>query len=108
MLIGRVIGNVVSTIKHSDHSKHKLMLVQPLTPEGRSYKKPIIAIDVVDAGPGEVVFFVDEGNAARQLLGLEPGCVRAVIVGFVDEVQLVDEKGCQTSWTPNRIPGREE
>ena len=88
MFIGEVIGNIVSTIKHDNFHGRKLMLVQPLTPEGRPWKDPLIAIDIVGAGPGERVLYVDEGNSARQLLGLEPGAVRAVIVGIIDEIQL--------------------
>ena len=88
MFIGKVTGNVVATIKHDNFSGHKLMLVQPLSPEGRAWKEPLIAIDIVGAGPGEQVLYVNEGNAARQLLGLDPGAVRAVIVGIIDEIQL--------------------
>jgi ethanolamine utilization protein EutN len=45
-----------------------------------------IAVDVAQAGPGDTVLVIDEGNGARQILGLDPGAVRAVIVGVVDEV----------------------
>ena len=88
MFIGQVIGNVVSTIKHDDYRGRKLMLVQPLQPDGSAWKEPLICIDIVGAGPGERVLYVDEGNSARQFLGLEMGAVRAVIVGIIDEVQL--------------------
>ncbi|NLG26582.1 MAG: EutN/CcmL family microcompartment protein [Chloroflexi bacterium] len=88
MFIGQVIGNVVSTIKHDNYQGHKLMLVQPLQPDGQPWKEPLICIDIVGAGPGERVLYVDEGNSARQFLGLDPGAVRAVIVGIVDQVQL--------------------
>ena len=93
MFIGKVIGNIVSTIKHDNFHRHKLMLVQPLLPEGQPWKEPLIAIDIVGAGPGERVLYVDEGNSARQLLGLEPGAVRAVIVGIIDEIQLAETDG---------------
>jgi hypothetical protein len=43
-------------------------------------------VDVAQAGPGDTVLVIDEGNGARQILGLDPGAVRAVIVGVVDEV----------------------
>ena len=43
-------------------------------------------MDVAQAGPGDTVLVIDEGNGARQILGLDPGAVRAVIVGVVDEV----------------------
>ncbi len=45
-----------------------------------------IAVDVVQAGPGDTVLVIDEGNGARQILQLDPGAIRAVIVGVVDEV----------------------
>ena len=38
------------------------------------------------AGPGDTVLVIDEGNGARQILQLDPGAIRAVIVGVVDEV----------------------
>ena len=47
----------------------------------------IIAIDVVDAGVGETVLVVDEGNASRQILNDPSGPVRSVIIGIVDEIQ---------------------
>ena len=43
-------------------------------------------MDVAQAGPGDTVLVIDEGNGARQILGLDPGTVRAVVVGVVDEV----------------------
>jgi len=43
-------------------------------------------VDVAQAGPGDTVMVIDEGNGARQILGLDPGAVRAMIVGVVDEV----------------------
>ena len=92
MLLGKVIGNIVSTIKNEDYRGHKLMLVQPVTPEGDPWKASLIAVDLVGAGPGETVMFVNEGNSARQLLGLgKEGPARAVIVGIVDEVELAEE-----------------
>jgi microcompartment protein CcmK/EutM len=50
-----------------------------------------IAVDVVQAGPGDTVLVIDEGNGARQVLNLDPGAVRAVIVGVVDEVAIIPE-----------------
>jgi microcompartment protein CcmK/EutM len=45
---------------------------------------------VAQAGPGDTVLVIDEGNGARQILGIDPGAVRAVIVGVVDEVALAE------------------
>lgn len=90
MYIGRVFGNVVATIKHPTFDSHKLMLVERLRPDtGEADAKYDIAVDLAQAGPGDTVLVLDEGNGARQLLGQEPdGCVRAVIVGIVDEIDL--------------------
>jgi ethanolamine utilization protein EutN len=94
LFLGKVIGNIVSTVKIKDYEGFKLLLVQPIQPEGSRWKDPLICIDIVDSGVGETVLYVDEGNSARQLLGLEPvGAVRAVIVGIVDEIQWQDAEG---------------
>jgi microcompartment protein CcmK/EutM len=88
MYIGKVIGNVVSTIKISHLEDHKLLLVDQLDLEGQETGSYDIAVDVVQAGPGDTVLVLDEGNGARQVLNIDPGAIRAVIVGVVDEVAL--------------------
>ncbi len=90
MYIGRVFGNVVATIKHPTFDGHKLLLVERLRPDsGEADAKYDIAVDLAQAGPGDTVLVLDEGNGARQVLGQEPnGCVRAVIVGIVDDIDL--------------------
>lgn len=88
MYIGKVIGNVVSTIKISHLQDHKLLLVDQLDLEGRETGYYDVAVDVVQAGPGDTVLVIDEGNGARQVLNIDPGAIRAVIVGVVDEVAL--------------------
>ena len=91
MYIGRVFGNVVATVKHPLFQGHKLLLVERLQPEGGVDAKYDLAVDIVQAGPGDLVLVLDEGNSARQLLAEEPnGCVRAVIVGIVDEIDLAE------------------
>ena len=86
MYIGKVIGTVVSTIKISHLEGHKLLLVDQVDLQGQETGYYDIAVDVAQAGPGDTVLVIDEGNGARQILGLDPGAVRAVIVGVVDEV----------------------
>ncbi len=88
MYIGRVVGSVVATIKISHLDARRLLLVDHLDLDGRATGDYDIAVDVVQAGPGDTVLVIDEGNGARQVLELEPGAVRAVIVGVVDEVAL--------------------
>jgi microcompartment protein CcmK/EutM len=88
MYIGKVIGTVVATIKISHLDGHKLLLVDQLDLQGQETGYYDIAVDVSQAGPGDTVLVIDEGNGARQILGLDPGAVRAVVVGVVDEVTL--------------------
>ena len=88
MYIGKVIGTVVATIKISHLESRKLLLVDQLDLQGQETGYYDIAVDVVQAGPGDTVLVLDEGNGARQILGLDPGAIRAVIVGVVDEVSL--------------------
>jgi microcompartment protein CcmK/EutM len=91
MYIGKVIGTVVATIKISHLEGRKLLLVDQLDLQGQETGYYDIAVDVVQAGPGDTVLVIDEGNGARQVLGLDPGAVRAVIVGVVDEVTLAGQ-----------------
>jgi microcompartment protein CcmK/EutM len=88
MYIGKVIGTVVSTIKIDHLEDRKLLIVDLLDLEGKETGYYDIAVDVVQAGLGDTVLVIDEGNGARQVLGIDPGAVRAVIVGVVDEVSL--------------------
>jgi ethanolamine utilization protein EutN len=89
MYIGRVSGTVVATIKNELYMGRKLLVVDRLNLQGRATQKYDIAVDLVQAGVGDVVLVLDEGNSARQIVGREPdGAIRAVIVGIVDEVDI--------------------
>lgn len=90
MYIGKVIGSVVSTVKISHLDGRKLLVVDQLDLRGEETGYYDIAVDVAQAGVGDTVLVIDEGNGARQILELDPGAVRAVIVGVVDEVSLHD------------------
>lgn len=86
MYIGKVIGTVVSTVKISHLEGRTLLLVDQLDLGGKETGAYDIAVDTVQAGPGDTVLVMDEGTGARQILGLDPGAIRAVVVGVVDEV----------------------
>lgn len=89
MYIGRVSGTVVATIKNELFEGRKLLLVDKLDLAGRVTNKYDIAVDMVQAGVGDLVLVLDEGNSARQIVDREPlGAIRAVVVGIVDEVDL--------------------
>ncbi len=86
MYLAEVVGDVVATIKHADLAQRKLLLVQPVSPEGRPGGAIRIAVDAVDAGVGDRVLVIDEGNGAAQVLERPRGAIRTVVVGVVDAV----------------------
>jgi len=86
--IGRVSGNVVSTINHPFFDGKPLMICDLLDAEG-AVAGYTIAVDTVGAGVGETVLIIDEGNSARQIFGLTTGPIRAVITGIVDLIDTV-------------------
>ncbi len=86
MILARVVGDVVATIKHEHLRGQKLLLVQPVTPAGEATGRVAIAVDHAQAGPGDLVLVLDEGNGAAQVLRRARGAVRTVIVGVVDVV----------------------
>ena len=59
-----------------------------LDPTGEPTGEYTIAVDTVDAGAGEEVLIIDEGNSARQVVGLDPAPIRAVVVGIIDQIEL--------------------
>ncbi len=91
MILGRVIGNVVSTIKLRVLEGYKILIVQPIDPNERPIGKSLLALDMVQAGEGDKVLVLDEGNSGRMILGDPMAPVRTVIVGIVDEVNRIDE-----------------
>ena len=86
MLIGRVVGTLVSTQKHRKLEGAKLLLVQPLTLEDQPKGVPVLAIDSVGAGVGEKVLYLIEGKAAQDALGRKAAPVDAAIMGIIDAV----------------------
>ena len=85
MQVARVIGDVVSTIKDNQLGGHKLLLLQPVTPERKDSGRAVVALDAVGAGVGEFVFFVRGREASFPFLPAEPP-TDACVVGIVDEM----------------------
>jgi ethanolamine utilization protein EutN len=88
MQVARVVGNVVATQKNEKLQGSKLMLVQPLTLDGKPKGPVVLAIDGVHAGIGDRVLLVQDGKAAMQVLGRGLAGVDAAIIGVVDEMVL--------------------
>ncbi len=89
MKIGRVAGTIVSTINHPIYDHRRMLICDVLDAEGNDTGGYLICVDAVDAGDGETVLILDEGNGARQVVGDPNAPIRAVVVGIVDEL-LVD------------------
>jgi ethanolamine utilization protein EutN len=89
--LGRVAGTVVSTIEAPVLEGRRLLLCDLLDASGRPDGGYLICVDTVGAGAGEAVLIVDEGNSARQVLGLAAGPVRALVVGIVDRLEVDGE-----------------
>ena len=88
MRLGQVIGTVTSTAKHPGYHGHKLMIVQPIDASGASNGESQLAIDTVQAGPGDTVLVLREGTGVRQILKEGTPPVRSLIVGIVDAVTI--------------------
>ena len=82
MIIGKVVGSVVSTRKCDNLVGNKFMIVEPI-PSLRVDNR-IVAIDKIGAGIGEYVL-VAQGSAARVGCDMEKAPVDAAIVGIIDE-----------------------
>jgi ethanolamine utilization protein EutN len=87
MQLGRVIGNVVCTIKTPSLDGQKLLIVQPLDRNGRDKGRPLIALDSVGAGAGETIYWCRGREASFPFLPVEPP-TEATIVGIVDTVNI--------------------
>jgi len=87
MTIGRVVGSLVSTIKHRAYASTKILLVQPVDLDGKPEGAEMVCVDTVGAGAGELVLVCKEGAAARQVLKKEYAPVRSLVIGIVDSVE---------------------
>ena len=86
MNFARVVGTVVCTQKVRSWVGQRLLLVQPTDSAGRAFpSRPIAALDLVSAAPGQLVFYVRGREAANALADPE-NPADAAIVGLVDSV----------------------
>ncbi len=86
MLFARVVGNVVCTRKDEKLVGTKLMLVQPVDLEGQAKGGPLVAVDAVGSGEGELVLIV-QGSSARQTRQTEGNPVDCSIFAVVDTIE---------------------
>jgi ethanolamine utilization protein EutN len=88
MILGKVVGTVVTTIGNLHYKNRRLLVVQPLVTPGEKADEDFIALDATHAGIGDTVLVNREGGGARQVLGDPDAPVISVIVGIVDSIQV--------------------
>ncbi len=90
MLIAKVIGTTVSTIKDEKLQGRKLLIVRQADEFGNPVGKPYVAVDTVDAGVGDLVLTC-AGSSARQTVITKDSPVDAVIMSIIDSMQVDGE-----------------
>lgn len=87
MILGKVIGNLVSTIIAKGYESKKILIIQPVDPTGKPKGSSFLAVDAIQAGIGETVLILEEGGSARAILNEpESMTVKCVVASIVDEI----------------------
>ena len=85
MYLGRVMGSAHATVKHPSMEGWKLLLVMALQADGRTVEgDPILVVDSLGAGKGEIVIITSDGIGARELVGNPQSPVRWSVLGIRD------------------------
>ena len=87
MILGRVIGTVVSSRKEAEMEGLKLLLVREIDAELREVGKVVVCADAVGAGTGEVVLYA-AGSSARQTKATQNRPIDHVIMAIVDQFEI--------------------
>jgi len=88
MMLAKVIGTVVATVKYPTLAARKLLLIQPVTKDGVPRGRPLVAVDAVGAGVSETVYWCRGKEAALAFESEVP--TDASIVGIVDQITAVE------------------
>ena len=87
MVIAKVVGSAVATLKHEQLKSGKLLLVCAADPEGNVTGETFLALDLVGAGEGELVI-ISRGSSARKATGHDASPADAAIVGILDSLRV--------------------
>ncbi|MBD3223975.1 MAG: hypothetical protein GF313_04560 [Caldithrix sp.] len=88
MIICKVLGDVVSTVKNNRFKGKKILIVQPLNLEGAADGDAFLALDTVQAGVDDRVLVLKEGGSARIIFNDQEIPLQAVVVAVVDGIDL--------------------
>lgn len=89
MILGKVIGNVVSTKKEDSLIGMKLLIVEAI--DSGKHENILVSVDLVGAGNGDFVL-LSNGSSARVALRNQQAPVDSIIIGIVDNYQEIEEK----------------
>ena len=93
MILARVLGNVVATQKNRRYDEARIMLVQPVNPDGTVRGASMLALDSVDSGEGDLVLVIQDGwSASTAAIGEVGAAIDSAIVGVVDSVELEGQR----------------
>jgi ethanolamine utilization protein EutN len=95
MILGKVIGCIVSSTKLDCYQSQKILLVKAIDPRGVEQSQTFIAVDTIGAGKGDVILLAAEGKAASEILGLKRSALRSVIIGIVDKINFTVGKAAE-------------
>lgn len=87
MILAEVVGTVVAPVQIPVLDGETLLILRPITPDGRPSGKTRIGVDRAGAGVGDRVLILDEGNSARQILGDPKAAVKTIVIAVVDYVE---------------------
>lgn len=87
MQLAQVIGRATSTVKHPSLNGWRMLLVQPLKKNGTPDGEPLLAIDDLGAGRGDVVMMTSDGASVREMMGTDNTPVRWAVLGIADETE---------------------
>jgi len=91
MKFGKVLGRVVSTVKVDSFEGVKLLLLQPLDENKKKVGDPIVAVDTLQCGIGEFVYY-ETSREASQVIETTMNPCDTAIMGIIDEMQVEDKK----------------
>lgn len=92
MRLGKVIGNIVSTIKYETLNGVKLMIVKPIDPDGNPLGQSEIVGDYLNSAIGNIVYWTEDGTAICRVHDRKNIPLRGCILGIVDKVDQKKKK----------------
>jgi ethanolamine utilization protein EutN len=84
MQLARVVGHATATVKHASFKGCRLVVAQPLRPDGGPDGEPLLCLDQLGAALGTTVVIVNDGSAIRDAVGVKTTPIRYMVQGLCD------------------------